>query len=156
MTDISSGSTHVDEANIPVKPHLPKRLIGLMIIYTLAAISGLMAVNSMSELSAMLCILTLMMVLAIMGRQKAGLYLLRVYCVLQLLLYSVLPIIMYDPDNLVAGPTTFDFGFFQTVVADWVIYSVLIALGIIQVWISFNAKVKAWFKPRMNLNIMSS
>ncbi|AZG35233.1 MULTISPECIES: hypothetical protein [Shewanella] len=156
MTDISSGSTHVDEAKIPVKPHLPKRLIGLMIIYTLAAISGLMAVNSISELSAMLCILTLMMVLAIIGRQKAGLYLLRVYCVLQLLLYSVLPIIMYDPDNLVAGPTTFDFGFFQTVVADWVIYSVLIALGIIQVWISFNAKVKAWFKPRMNLNIMSS
>ncbi|MEH6464497.1 MAG: hypothetical protein V7771_11360 [Shewanella psychromarinicola] len=156
MTDISSGSTHVDEAKIPVKPHLPKRLIGLMIIYTLAAISGLMAVNSISELSAMLCILTLMMILAIIGRQKAGLYLLRVYCVLQLLLYSVLPIIMYDPDNLVAGPTTFDFGFFQTVVADWVIYSVLIALGIIQVWISFNAKVKAWFKPRMNLNIMSS
>jgi hypothetical protein len=156
MTDISSGSTHVDEAKIPVKPHLPKRLIALMIIYTLAAISGLMAVNSISELSAMLCILTLMMVLAIIGRQKAGLYLLRVYCVLQLLLYSVLPIIMYDPDNLVAGPTTFDFGFFQTVVADWVIYSVLIALGIIQVWISFNAKVKAWFKPRMNLNIMSS
>jgi hypothetical protein len=156
MTDISSGSTHVDEAKIPVKPHLPKRLIGLMIIYTLAAISGLMAANSVSELSAMLCILTLMMVLAIMGRQKAGLYLLRVYCVLQLLLYSVLPIIMYDPNNLVAGPTTFDFGLFQAVVADWVIYSVLITLGIIQVWISFNAKVKAWFKPRMNLNIMSS
>jgi hypothetical protein len=41
-------------------------------------------------------------------------------------------------------------------VPDWLIYSVLITLGIIQVWISFNAKVKAWFKPRMNLNIMSS
>ncbi|MFT6124537.1 MAG: hypothetical protein ACJAV0_000673 [Shewanella sp.] len=127
-----------------------------MVIYTLSSVSGLMAASSLSELSAMLCILTLMMVLAIIGRQKAGLYLLRVYCLLQLLLYSLLPIIMYDPDNLVAGPTTFDFGLFQAVVPDWLIYSVLITLGIIQVWISFNAKVKAWFKPRMNLNIMSS
>jgi len=156
MTNINPDPNRVDKENTIIKPHLPKRLIGLMVIYTLSAISGLLAANSLSELSAMLCILTLMMIVAIMGRQKAGLYMLRVYCVLQLLLYSLLPIIMYDPDNLVAGPTTFDFGFVQMVVADWVIYSVLIALGIIQVWISFNAKVKAWFKPRMNLNIMSS
>ncbi|QDE30371.1 hypothetical protein [Shewanella polaris] len=156
MTDTSTESNQATVAKIAIKPYLPKRLIALLVVYTLSAISGLIAANSLADLSAMLCILTLMMVLAILGRQKAGLYLLRVYCVLQLLLYSLLPIIMYDPDNLVAGPTTFDFGFFQTVVADWVIYSVLIALGIIQVWISFNAKVKAWFKPRMNLNIMSS
>ncbi|MFT6133405.1 hypothetical protein [Shewanella sp. AC34-MNA-CIBAN-0136] len=154
MTIISSESNQIDK--VTVKPRLPKRLIALMVIYTLSSVSGLMAASSLSELSAMLCILTLMMVLAIIGRQKAGLYLLRVYCLLQLLLYSLLPIIMYDPDNLVAGPTTFDFGLFQAVVPDWLIYSVLITLGIIQVWISFNAKVKAWFKPRMNLNIMSS
>ncbi|MEH6736474.1 MAG: hypothetical protein V7690_17780 [Shewanella sp.] len=154
MTIISSESNQIDK--VTVKPRLPKRLIALMVIYTLSSVSGLMAASSLSELSAMLCILTLMMVLAIIGRQKAGLHLLRVYCLLQLLLYSLLPIIMYDPDNLVAGPTTFDFGLFQAVVPDWLIYSVLITLGIIQVWISFNAKVKAWFKPRMNLNIMSS
>lgn len=154
MTIISSESNEADK--VTVKPRLPKRLIGLMVIYILSSISGLMAASSLSELSAMLCILTLMMVLAIIGRQKAGLYLLRVYCLLQLLLYSLLPIIMYDPDNLVAGPTTFDFGLFQAVVPDWLIYSVLITLGIVQVWISFNTKVKAWFKPRMNLNIMSS
>ncbi|WP_350432755.1 hypothetical protein ABIS04_04625 [Shewanella sp. H8] len=156
MTDTSTESNQATVAKIAIKPYLPKRLIALLVVYTLSAISGLIAANSLADLSAMLCILTLMMVLAILGRQKAGLYLLRVYCVLQLLLYSLLPIIMYDPDNLVAGPTTFDFGLFQAVVADWVIYSVLIALGIIQVWISFNVKVKAWFKPRMNLNIMSS
>ncbi|MGX9463268.1 hypothetical protein ACWXWU_18835 [Shewanella sp. A14] len=153
MTNINPDT---GEASIVIKPRLPKRLIALMVIYTLSAISGLMAADSLSDLSAMLCILTLLMVLAIIGRQKAGLYILRVYCMLQLMLYSLLPIIMYDPDNLVAGPTTFDFGLFQTVVADWVIYSVLITLGIIQVWISFNASVKAWFKPRMNLNIISS
>ena len=156
MTDIIPEATQVNEANTAIKPRLPKRLIALMVIYILLAISGLMAAKSVSDLDAMLCILTLMMALAIFGRQKAGLYLLRVYCLLQLLSYSLLPIIMYDPDNLVAGPTTFDFGLFQAVVPDWLIYSVLIAIGIIQVWISFNAKVKAWFKPRMNLNIMSS
>ncbi|GGQ10411.1 hypothetical protein [Shewanella litoralis] len=137
------------------KPSIPKRLIALMLVYVITSVGGLIAAQSMSELSAMLCLLTLMLVLGIVGRQKAALYLLRVYCLLQLMLYSMLPIVMYDPDNLDAGPTTVDFGVFQTVVPDWILYSVLIAVGMLQVWISFNTKVKAWFKSRINFNIIS-
>ncbi|MGI2173115.1 hypothetical protein [Shewanella ulleungensis] len=137
------------------KPRIPKRLIALMLVYVITSVGGLIAAQSLSELSAMLCILTLMLVLGIMGRQKAALYLLRVYCLLQLMLYSMLPIIMYDPDNLDSGPTTVDFGVFQTVVPEWMLYSVLIAVGMLQVWISFNAKVKVWFKSRINFNIIS-
>jgi hypothetical protein len=129
--------------------------MGLMLVYTLLSISGLIATQSLSELSSMLCILTLLMVVAIMGKQKAALYLLRVYCLLQLMIYSMLPIIMYDPDNLDTSPTTMDFGVFQTVVPDWLLYGVLIAVGMLQVWISFNAKVKMWFKSRINFNIIS-
>ena len=159
--DISSKvdieQAKVDEKSKPdvIKPKLPKRLTALMLVYTLASISGLMAAGSVSELSAMLCLLTLLMVVAVFGRQKAALYMLRGYSTLQLAFYSFLPVLMYDPDNLVAGPTTMDFGLFQEVVSDWVIFSALIIIGIIQVWISFNAKVKAWFKPRQNMNIMS-
>ncbi|MCL1141932.1 hypothetical protein [Shewanella gaetbuli] len=148
-------STAAENTQLTTKAILPKRLIALMIIYTLAAISGLMSAPSMSDLGAMLCWLTLLMVIAVFGRQKAALYMLRGYSVLQLAFYSFLPVIMYDPDNLVAGPTTVNFGLFQAVVSDWVIFSVLIAIGIAQVWISFDKHVKAWFKPRINMNIMS-
>ncbi|UAL42766.1 hypothetical protein K8B83_18395 [Shewanella inventionis] len=150
--DTHQPNTTPDE----VKPHLPKRLIALMLAYVIAAVAGLMLAQSLAELSAMFSILTLMLVLGIIGRQKAALYLLRTYSLLQLVLYSMMPIIMYDPDNLDAGPTTMDFGLFQSVVPEWLIYSVFIALGMLQVWISFNAKVKTWFKPRVNFNIIAS
>lgn len=145
-----------DNAPDAIKPQLPKRLIALMLVYVIASVMGLMLAQSISELSAMLCILTLMLVLGIVGRQKAALYLLRTYSLLQLVLYSLMPIIMYDPENLDSGPTTMDFGLFQSVVPEWLIYSVFIALGMLQVWISFNGKVKAWFKPRVNFNIIAS
>ena len=151
MTQVPPPSTTNDIAST----RLPKRLMGLMLVYTLLSISGLISTQSLSELSSMLCILTLLMVVAIMGKQKAALYLLRVYCLLQLMIYSMLPIIMYDPDNLDTSPTTMDFGVFQTVVPDWLLYGVLIAVGMLQVWISFNAKVKMWFKSRINFNIIS-
>ncbi|MCL1043996.1 hypothetical protein Q4601_01400 [Shewanella sp. 1_MG-2023] len=132
------------------KAVFPKRLIALMAVYVMTSVSGLMA-----QQGVLLCVLTLLMVLGVAGRQKAALYMLRAYGILQLALYSVLPIIMYDPDNLVAGPTTVDFGFMQMVLPDWIIFSVLILLAILQVWISFNKAVFKWFKPRMNFNIIS-
>ncbi len=132
------------------KAVFPKRLMALLAVYVISSVSGLMA-----QQGVLLCILTLMMVLGITGRQKAALYMLRGYGILQLALYSMLPVIMYDPDNLVAGPTTVNLGFVQMVLSDWVIFTVLIILALIQVWISFNAKVLKWFKPRMNFNIIS-
>ncbi|MEZ9367776.1 hypothetical protein AB4140_02960 [Shewanella sp. 10N.286.51.B2] len=137
-------------AESQTKAVFPKRLMALLAVYVISSVSGLMA-----QQGVLLCILTLMMVLGITGRQKAALYMLRGYAILQLALYSMLPVIMYDPDNLVAGPTTFDFGFMQMVLPDWIIFTALIILALIQVWISFNAKVLKWFKPRMNFNIIS-
>lgn len=156
----TNASSTKDDAQLQtpetlLKPQLPKRLTVLMLVYTLASVSGLVSGESISDLGVMLCILVLLMVVAVFGRQKAALYMLRGYSVLQLALYSFLPVLMHDPDNLVAGPTTVDFGLFQAVVSDWVIFSFLIAIGVLQVWISFNGKVKAWFKPRQNMNIMS-
>ena len=163
MTELNQHKTEnpyiapQDDQQSPPKTstRLPKRLIALMLIYVIASVSGLMSATDESKFGPMFCILTLLMVLGIMARQKAALYLLRVYSVLQLALYSMLPIIMYDPDNLVAGPTTFDFGIMQAVVPDWVIFSVLITMGMLQTWISFNKAVFAWFKSRFSMNILS-
>ncbi|WP_420709389.1 hypothetical protein [Shewanella sp. 10N.7] len=149
-TELETTSTDVINQGATEKAVFPKRLIALMAVYVMTSVSGLMA-----QQGVLLCVLTLLMVLGVAGRQKAALYMLRAYGILQLALYSVLPIIMYDPDNLVAGPTTVDFGFMQMVLPDWIIFSVLILLAILQVWVSFNKAVFKWFKPRMNFNIIS-
>ncbi|MCE9685354.1 hypothetical protein LZP73_03875 [Shewanella sp. AS16] len=132
------------------KAKLPKRLVALMLLYVAASVSGLLA-----KQGVLLCVLTLFMVVAVLGRQKTALYLLRGYTLVQLLLLSLLPLVLYDPDNLVAGPTTVHLGEWQAKLPDYVIFIALLLLALLQVWIAFNAEVKAWFKPRINLNIMS-
>ncbi|MCP3127997.1 hypothetical protein [Shewanella sp. KJ2020] len=131
-------------------PRLPKRLIVLLLLYVVASVSGLIA-----KQGVLFCLLTLFMVLGILGRQKAGLIMLRGYTLVQLALVSMLPVILYDPDNLVVGPTTVHLGEWQGKFPDYVIFIVLIILSLLQVWIAFDKKVKAWFKPKLNLNIMS-
>lgn len=129
---------------------LPKRLIALLLLYVAASVSGLIA-----KQGVLFCLLTLLMVLGIVGRQKAGLIMLRGYTLVQLALVSMLPVILYDPDNLVAGPTTVHLAQWQGKFPDYVILIVLIILSLLQVWIAFDKKVKAWFKPKLNLNIMN-
>ena len=134
----------------PRKTTMPKRLILLLILYVAASISGILA-----KQGVLFCILTLMMVLAIIGRQKTALYMLRGYTLVQLALMSILPVVMYDPDNLVAGPTTVSIGELHAKLPDYVIFTFLIALSILQVWIASSAKVQPWFTAKVNMNIMS-
>lgn len=138
------------EASTALSQHFPKRLIALLLVYVVASVSGLIA-----KQGVLFCLLTLLMVIAIIGRQKAGLIMLRGYTVVQLGLISILPVIMYDPGNLVVGPTTVYLGEWQGKLPDYVIFIALIVLSLLQVWIAFDKKVKAWFKPKLNLNIMS-
>ncbi|GIU15477.1 hypothetical protein [Shewanella glacialipiscicola] len=138
------------QASAMMSQRLPKRLIALLIVYTAASISGLVA-----KQGVLFCLLTLFMVIAIIGRQKAALIMLRGYTLVQLGLISMLPVIMYDPDNLIVGPTTVYLGEWQSRLPDYVIFIALIVLSLLQVWVAFDKKVKAWFKPKLNLNIMS-
>ncbi|MCU7994929.1 hypothetical protein L5L55_08840 [Shewanella glacialipiscicola] len=138
------------KASAMMSQRLPKRLIALLIVYTAASISGLVA-----KQGVLFCLLTLFMVIAIIGRQKAALIMLRGYTLVQLGLISMLPVIMYDPDNLIVGPTTVYLGEWQSKLPDYVIFIALIILSLLQVWVAFDKKVKAWFKPKLNLNIMS-
>lgn len=138
------------KASAMMSQRLPKRLIALLIMYTAASISGLVA-----KQGVLFCLLTLFMVIAIIGRQKAALIMLRGYTLVQLGLISMLPVIMYDPDNLIVGPTTVYLGEWQSKLPDYVIFIALIILSLLQVWVAFDKKVKAWFKPKLNLNIMS-
>lgn len=132
------------------KVPMPKRLIALLIFLVVISISGLMA-----KQGVLFCILTLFMVLAIIGKQKAGLIMLRVYTGLQLVVVSILPLALYDPDNMVAsGPSSFAIGSFKTQLPDWLVFAMLILLAMVQVWIAFNRKVGQYFNREFNLNIM--
>ncbi|MGL5047029.1 MAG: hypothetical protein ACRC6S_05590 [Shewanella sp.] len=133
-----------------MSPRLPKRLMALLLVYVVISVSGLVA-----KQGVLLCLLTLLIVIAIIGRQKAGLIMLRGYTVVLLGWISIVPVLIYDPDNLVAGPTTVHLGEWQITLPDYVIFIVLIGLSLLQVWVAFDKQVKAWFKPKLNLNIMN-
>jgi hypothetical protein len=133
------------------KTKLPKRLAALCLFFAVASISGIIA-----KQGVLFCILTLLMVVAILGRQRSAMYMLQGYTVIQLGLISMLPIILYDPDNLVVGnPSLFKLGGFEGKVPDYFIFAILILLSILQVWIAFTPKVKAYFNSKINLNIMN-
>ena len=138
------------QASAMMSLRLPKRLIALLIVYTTASISGLVA-----KQGVLFCLLTLFMVIAIIGRQKAALIMLRGYTLVQLTVISVVAINVYDPGNLVAGPTTVHLGNWHAQLPDYVIFIALISLSLLLVLVAFDRKVKAWFKPKLNLNIMS-
>ncbi|MFT5704205.1 MAG: hypothetical protein ACI8SK_000147 [Shewanella sp.] len=158
--DESSPETEIDTPDLPmtervsqvkVKTKLPKRLAALCLFFTVASISGIVA-----KQGVLFCILTLLMVVAILGRQRTAMYMLQAYTVIQLGLISMLPVILYDPDNLVVGnPSIFKLGGFEGKVPDYLIFALLILLSMLQVWIAFTPKVRAYFNSKINLNIMN-
>ena len=144
--------TQAHSAAIPVvKQPLPKRLAALCAFFAIASISGLIA-----KQGELFCILTIIMVIAILGRQRTAMFFLQGYTVLQLALVSMLPVYLYDPENLLVGnPSTFKLGELQTKIPDFVIFGIIIVLAMVQVWIAFTPKVKAYFNTKINMNIMS-
>ncbi|QFU25208.1 hypothetical protein FM038_005510 [Shewanella eurypsychrophilus] len=134
-----------------MKQPLPKRLAALCAFFAIASFSGIYA-----QQGELFCILTLIMVVAILGRQRTAMFFLQGYTVLQLALVSMLPVLLHDPDNLLVGkPSTFQLGELQAKVPDFVIFGIIILLAIVQVWIAFTPKVKAYFNTKINMNIMS-
>ncbi|MEI6860496.1 MAG: hypothetical protein V5788_12180 [Shewanella sp.] len=134
-----------------VKQPMPKRLTALCTFLVISSISGLIA-----KQGELFCILTIIMVIAILGRQRTAMYFLRGYTSLQLILVSMLPVYLYDPNNLLVGnPSTFKLGQLQAKIPDFIIFSILIFLAIVQVWIAFTPKVKGYFNTKINMNIMS-
>jgi len=128
---------------------IPKRLLLLMLLYIAAAVSGLIAGQGV-----IFCLLTLIMVLAVLARHQAGLWALRLYTLVQLALVSFLPYILDQGDSVATGPNSLKITGFELKVPDWAIFSFLIGFCMLQVWIAFTPKVKAFFKRKMNFNLM--
>lgn len=78
---------------------IPKRLLLLMLLYIAASVSGLIAGQGV-----VFCLLTLIMVLAVLARHQAGLWALRFYTLAQLTLVSFLPYILDQATVWPQGP----------------------------------------------------
>ncbi|WOT04370.1 hypothetical protein [Shewanella youngdeokensis] len=128
---------------------MPKRLIALLVILVLMSLTGLMVSQGV-----LFCILTLFMVLAIIGKQKAGLIMLRVYTALQWVIASMLPLALYNPDNSASALATLTQGSLAEGIPDWILFGVLLAIATIEVIIAFTRKVSRYFNREVNLNIM--
>ncbi|WP_245335332.1 hypothetical protein [Shewanella sp. WXL01] len=132
----------------------PKRLLILMVVYILTSVSGLLASDTSNKQSLLFCVLTLMLVAAVFGRQKAALYMLRGYAVVQMAFYSMLPLLM-SGDATPREPTRFEVGPYFIELGDWFIYGLLFALGLWQLWVSFSKSVANCFVRKVNMNILS-
>lgn len=128
---------------------LPKRLAALMAIYAITSGVGLWLDNK-----NLFCVLTLMMVLAVIGRQKAGLFMLRGYTVIQLALVCLLPVLLQMSDKLADMLTKLKLGGFEFNPESYLQLFILLMISGLQVWIAFTPKVRAYFNRKMNMNIM--
>lgn len=128
---------------------IPKRLLLLMLLYIAASVSGLIAGQGV-----VFCLLTLIMVLAVLARHQAGLWALRFYTLAQLALVSFLPYILDQGNSVATGPNTLNIAGMELKAPDWAIFGFLIGFCMLQVWIAFTPKVKAFFKRKMNFNLM--
>ncbi|MCL1123135.1 hypothetical protein [Shewanella surugensis] len=135
---------------IEKKMPLPKRL---MLLLTLIALTGIIVLQF--QQGGLLSILLLLIILASLGRQKSGLIMLRLYSCIHLLFVSYLPIFIYQAGNTAdmihAFPLLQDWPN-QFYILLWVGVSLL---SILQVYLAFNLKISAYFKDKINLNIIS-
>ncbi|MCL1073840.1 hypothetical protein [Shewanella dokdonensis] len=133
----------------PTKTPLPKRLLALMLVYAILALSGLFYGRGV-----ILSLLTLMMLLAIMARHKAGLWLLRGYAIIGLVGSTLLPYLLDINPQLQQQLQQSALWHSLDSIPGWLSVGLLIALTMLQLWLVFSAKVSHFFKREINFNIM--
>ncbi len=124
---------------------LPKRLVALLLLLAIGAILGLVAQHGV-----LFCALILLMVIAVLGRQRMGLYLFRGYSIAQLGLTSLLPINLFSANDLAALASVINLD-------KWPVHLLLTGLilfSTVQVWVAFNGKVSAYCHIKNSMNIM--
>ena len=133
----------------PTQRPLPKRLLALMLVYAILALSGLFYGRGV-----ILSLLTLMMLLAITVRHKAGLWLLRGYAIVGLAGSTLLPYLLEINPQLQQQLQQSQLWHYLDSVPGWLSVGLLIALTMLQLWLVFSAKVSRFFCRDINFNIM--
>ncbi len=133
-----------------ISTRLPKRLGALMALYAIA--SGAWLWLNPGNLFA---ILILFLVLAVVGRQKAGLFMLRGFVLVQLAIIALLPVLTQLSEQIQQVATRLQLDANSLSASSYLVMFVLVLMAGIQIWIAFTPKVAAYFNRKMNMNIMS-
>ncbi|MDF0533771.1 hypothetical protein KDN34_12100 [Shewanella yunxiaonensis] len=131
------------------KSPFPKRLLLLMLVYALLSLTCFIG-----GFAVMFAMLTIMMLMAIMARHKAGLWLLRGYAIFGLVSSSLLPYVLDLNPQLLQQLQQSRIWPYLANIPGWSIIAVLILLTMLQLWVVFTPKVGAVFERNINFNIM--
>ncbi|WP_299009689.1 hypothetical protein [uncultured Shewanella sp.] len=132
------------------RPPLPKRLLLLLILIALPTIIGFQF-----QQGILIAILLLLIILASIGRQKAGLIMLRLYSAIVLLTLSCLPILHFQGTNIGAFLPNMPLLSGHSPLFYLLLWIGSSIIAILQVYLAFSQKVSAYFKQQINLNIIN-
>ncbi len=128
---------------------MPKRLLLLVTAYLLLAIA-LFILKVGVIAGALLVILAIAMI----GKQKAALNMLRAFAILQGVTLSLLPFVISRQNESVSQLLQLPSGIAFSPDYDLLAIFIASALCALQIWLSFTRKVTQWFSIDTNMNIM--
>ncbi|MBE8168571.1 MAG: hypothetical protein HAW66_09425 [Shewanella sp.] len=128
---------------------MPKRLITLLSLYSILAITGFVF-----KVGVIISILLLVLVIAVIGKQKSSLITLRAIALLQAVVLIILPFSLSQSETSLS--VIFQFPSHISFPSEYDIWVVALLCGIcaLQIWISFTKKVIGWFTVKNNLNLI--
>ena len=128
---------------------MPKRLLLLITAYLLLAVALFIL-----KIGIIAGALLVVLAIAMIGKQKAALNMLRAFAVLQGVTLSLLPFVISQQhesiSHLLQLPPSIAFASDYDLLA----ISIASALCAIQIWLSFTKKLSQWFSVDTNMNIM--
>lgn len=128
---------------------MPKRLIVLIFVYIMLAIALFI-----TQTGVIAGVLLIVLSIAMIGKQKAALNMLRAFSILQGLTLSVLPFVLSQQLESISQLLQLPSDLMFSKNWDFAFISIASALCAIQIWLGFNKKVISWFSIDNNMNIM--
>ncbi|QSX34680.1 hypothetical protein JYB87_05435 [Shewanella avicenniae] len=129
---------------------MPKRLLLLSIIYSIAAMLGLVSGKAVVP-----ALLLLFLVLSIFARQQATGWILRGLAILALLALSLMPYLLEQNPPLAEQWQQWLNNSPLAALPNWLLFSLSGIVAMLQLWLLFTPKVGRWFQRKNNFNIMN-
>ena len=128
---------------------MPKRILILVSAYLLLAISLFIL-----KIGVIAGVLLVILAVAMIGKQKAALNMLRAFAILQGVTLSLLPFVISQQNESISLLLQLPSSIAFSPDYDLVVIFIASALCAIQIWLSFTKKLTQWFSVETNMNIM--
>ncbi|WP_133406135.1 hypothetical protein [Parashewanella tropica] len=126
---------------------MPKSIIALLLCYF-----AITAACLIKQVAVIFSIVLIVLAIAIIGKQKAALLMLRVFTGLQVLAISFLPYAASQANESIFKLLELNLSISTT--AEYTILGTWTLFCIFQVWVSINQNVAKWFKNKNTFNVV--